>query len=240
MWSTPTQPAGVLSNDRAALTDRPENITVSDGTLKLTIKVESPPYDDGTDGGAEYTTGKATMYDNLYFKYGYFVARIKLPTGVGFWPAFWLTGQSLADRYWPTPGEIDIVESVNFMEFYAGAVHAGEGNIPPQEGDHWSISRRTNLDLGTDWHLYAVDWSPGRIEYFLDNISMGVTTQADTPAGKDWPFDTYPETIILSFGAGGTWPEDDAGGPPDPSTWSGDTMEVDYVRVYNTTTSPPE
>ena len=44
------------------------------------------------------------------WKYGYFEARLKLPTGKGTWPAFWMMPKNYTA--WPDDGEIDIMEEV--------------------------------------------------------------------------------------------------------------------------------
>jgi hypothetical protein len=46
-----------------------------------------------------------------------------MPTGCGVWPAFWLTDEA----NWPLHGEIDIVESVNYLSTAKTALHSTKG-----------------------------------------------------------------------------------------------------------------
>src|SRR6185437_207807 len=47
------------------------------------------------------------------------------------------------------------------------------------------ITARTGLPDGgrisDDFHLFRVDWSPGRVEFYLDNRSYSVVTRGELP-----------------------------------------------------------
>ena len=89
------------NNELQYYTDRPENVVIEDGMLKITAIKE--PYE-----GRNYTSARILTKGGLFQQaYGRFEARIKLPWGQGLWPAFWLLGTN-AD-VWPQRGEIDIM-----------------------------------------------------------------------------------------------------------------------------------
>jgi hypothetical protein len=81
-------------------------ISVSNGTLKLTAKRERVTANGKT---FNYTSGMIASHPRrgggFMNQYGYVEARIKVPSGKGFWPAFWTLPFPVS---WPP--EIDIVE----------------------------------------------------------------------------------------------------------------------------------
>jgi len=80
--------------------------------------------------------------------------------------------------------------------------------------------------LSDDFHLYALEWEPGVVRFYLDSNLYGMFTSAQWPAGGTWVFD-HPFFLILNVAVGGDWP-----GSPDATTVFPQTMLVDYVRVY--------
>jgi beta-glucanase (GH16 family) len=88
-----------------------------------------------------------------------------------------------------------------------------------------------NDALSNKYHLYAVDWEPGKMTFFLDNHPYVTYTPKDLPSNAIWPFDSQPFYIILNLAIGGSWP-----GSPDSSTPFPAHLLIDYVRVYK---APP-
>jgi beta-glucanase (GH16 family) len=86
------------------------------------------------------------------------------------------------------------------------------------------------------YHVFAVEWSPGKIVWMLDGVPYLTRTAADLPAGSRWVFDDGPCFLLLNVAVGGHWP-----GYPDASTRFPQEMRIDYVRVYGarTTDSKP-
>jgi beta-glucanase (GH16 family) len=78
--------------------------------------------------------------------------------------------------------------------------------------------------FNTDFHLFAVEWSPGVIRWFVDDVHY-LTVTPDQADGE-WVFD-HPFYIILNVAVGGNFV-----GPPDGSTVFPQTMLIDYVRAY--------
>jgi beta-glucanase (GH16 family) len=76
------------------------------------------------------------------------------------------------------------------------------------------------------FHVFAVEWDPGIVRFFVDANLYQTRTPADLRPGQTWVFD-HPFFVILNVAVGGDWP-----GSPDGTTAFPQTMLVDYVRVY--------
>ena len=70
-----------------------------------------------------------------------------------------------------------------------------------------------------------MEWDPGRVAWFVDDVLYSIVTSAQVPAGGDWVFD-HPFFIILNVAVGGNYV-----GPPNAATSFPQTMLVDWVRV---------
>jgi len=67
-------------------------------------------------------------------------------------------------------------------------------------------------NFADDFHLYAVEWEPGTVRFYVDSNLYATFTQSQWPAGGTWVFD-HPFFIILNLAVGGGWP-----GSPDATT----------------------
>ncbi|MCA9923575.1 MAG: glycoside hydrolase family 16 protein, partial [Anaerolineales bacterium] len=93
-------------------TDRPENARVENGLLVIEARQEK--FED-----SYYTSARLLTQGLHAFQYGRIEARIKVPGGIGTWPAFWMLGDNFGrdtedptQSNWPNVGEIDIMEYV--------------------------------------------------------------------------------------------------------------------------------
>lgn len=173
-----------------------------------------------------YTSARLKTAGKFSHTYGRFEARMKLPQGQGIWPAFWMLPDRIATVGWPQCGEIDIMEVVGHRpDQLHGTLHG-----PGYSGD-LAITQTTTLpdqgSLADGYHVYAVDWSPGRIEWSLDGVVYQVRTPADLPAGTAWVYDDSPFFLLLNLAVGGRWPQ-----YPDETTRFPQELRIDYVRVH--------
>ena len=67
----------------------------------------------------DFVSGRIDTRGKFEFANGTASARMKLPAGSGFWPAFW----ALGNGKWPDTGEIDIMENVGEMDWTSVALH---------------------------------------------------------------------------------------------------------------------
>ncbi len=173
-----------------------------------------------------YTSARLKTHGKFSFRFGRIEARLKLPKGQGIWPAFWMLGDKIDTVPWPACGEIDVVELIGHQPgTLYGTLHG-----PGYSGDH-GLPKSTVLPQGATfseaYHVFAVDWRPGRVDWLLDGKIYHTVTPADLPPGTKWVFDDIDCFLLLNLAVGGRWP-----GYPDATTQLPQEYRVDYVRVY--------
>ena len=222
-WTYDLGGKGFGNNELETYTSRPENVQQKGGNLVITARKESFTGSDGTP--RDYTSARIKTEGLFDRAYGRFEARIKIPRGQGIWPAFWMLGNDIAKVSWPDCGEIDIMENIGKEpSIVHGTIH-GPG-YSGEKGIGSPFSLPDDQKFADDFHVYAVEWEPKQIRFYVDDHLYATRTPADLPAGAKWVYD-HPFFIILNLAVGGYWP-----GNPDKTTEFPQQMLVDYVRVY--------
>jgi beta-glucanase (GH16 family) len=205
-------------------TNRLENARIEKGNLVITAREENYSGADGVTRG--YTSARLKTQGLFTQTYGRFEARIKIPEGQGMWPAFWMLGEDIPSASWPKCGEIDIVENIGKEP---ATIH-GSLHGPSATGRTSDLTAIFKLPPGQgfadEFHLYAVEWEPDTVRFYVDSNLYTSFHSSEWPAGGIWVFN-HPFFIILNLAVGGDWP-----GSPDASTKFPQRMVVDYVRVY--------
>lgn len=234
-WSPNIWSARKVNDEDQAYTGREKNIRVEDGML--VIEAHKEDY-----GEAKYTSGRIHSEGKGDFLYGRFEVRARLPRGQGTWAAIWMLpsdpyrystscepgedwqGSETCDA-WPNSGEIDILEHVGYQ---MGHVHGTVHNKAYYWVNREQRKGRILLDdVEKEFHVYVLEWSPERIDIFVDDAHY--FTYVDEGMGwAAWPFD-HPYNLILNLAVGGFWGR--AGGPIDDTIFP-QQMLVDYVRVF--------
>ena len=187
------------------------NHRVEEGKLVITARKE----------GAGYTSTRITTREKVAFQYGRLEARAKLPRGKGLWPAIWLLGSNIGEVGWPRCGEIDIMEYVGKAP---GEVHTSL-HTPDSHGNTVN-TRKTPLEgIEEGFHLYAVEWDPDRIEFFIDGQSV-YTFAPEKRTEEIWPFD-QPFYLIINLAVGGNF-----GGPEIDESIFPQEFIIDYIRIF--------
>jgi beta-glucanase (GH16 family) len=185
------------------------------------------------EGAGQPTSARLKTQGKFAPTYGRIEARMKLPRGQGIWPAFWMLGESITATGWPRCGEIDIMEVVGHEPHRLHGTLHGPG-YSGKEGLNQSTLLPAGRTLSDAYHVFSVEWSPGKIVWFLDGRSFHVLTPESLPRGAAWVFDDAPFFLILNLAVGGHWP-----GYPDATTVFPQELRVDYVRVHTLPAAKP-
>jgi beta-glucanase (GH16 family) len=172
----------------------------------------------------QFTSARLKTARKLSFMYGRVEARIKMPVGVGTWPAFWMLGGDLLDGVpWPECGEVDIMEFRG--DISDRATHALHGPTTPK-GSGLGAAFLSYEPLSNGFHTYAIEWKKDRIDFIVDGRVNGTFSVADT-GRRGWVYN-QEFFLILNLAMGGTY----AGEYIDP-TLNQAQLSVDYIRFYS-------
>jgi len=196
-------------------TSRQENARIEDGLL--IIEAHQEKFE-----GSYYTSARLKTQGLQEFQYGRIEARLKVPSGKGLWPAFWMLGSNFNGENWPDCGEIDIMEYIGKEpDLILGTLH-GPGYSGATGISSWN---RQTYNIADEFHTYAIEWDENQIDWFYDGQLYHTVNKADV-GEREWVFD-QPFFIILNLAVGGQLP-----GPVALDTVFPTQYLVDYVRVF--------
>lgn len=236
-WNVELHEPGWVNAELQEYVDSEENIFFENGNLVIR------PVKSTVNGKIHYTSGRISTQNKRDFTYGVFEARLKVPEGKGFLPAFWLmaTDENIYGQ-WPRCGEIDI------MEVHGSDTRTTYGTIHYGNPHRQSQATRTlrNGTFADSFHTFAVKWEPGEISWYVDGFLIHrendwySVTEGQGEITYPAPFD-QPFYIILNLAVGGSW----VGYPDRTTDFKNARYEIDYVRVwqketYNENVTKPE
>ncbi|MDE5712315.1 MAG: family 16 glycosylhydrolase [Muribaculaceae bacterium] len=222
-WVHENWAAGYVNNELQTYTDKAvdgkRTTEIKDGFLNINCFK-------GSDG--KIYSGRINAKPSTGWLYGYFEARICLPTGKGTWPAFWMMPCNVdwGSNPWPKCGEIDIMEEVGAdPDEVSSSLHTENYN-------HTKNTQKTHAmhcaGAEGEFHTYAVEWTEDAITTYVDGKVQLRCLKSEMGADHDsWPFH-YAFHPILNLAWGGDWGGykgvDESALPV--------TMKVDYVRIF--------
>jgi beta-glucanase (GH16 family) len=175
----------------------PEAVTVDDGELTITGDSE------GTTGGMAWLPSD----DHGGQKYGRWEGRVKAPESDETYNALLLLWPDAEN--WPIGGEIDFMEMLDPTRQQTEIfIHYG--------AEDYKINDKVQVD-GTEWHNWAVEWTPEHIVAYLDGREWFRTSDTEV-----FPPDAMHLCIQLD------WFPDQG----DRNDVQESTMQVDWVRQY--------
>ena len=213
------------NNEKEYYTSDPENIALNgQGQLVITAR-RAPSGLTCYYGACRYTSAKITTRGNAAVPSGgRLEARIKLPSGQGLWPAFWMLGNNFPTTSWPQCGEIDVMENHGSdVTSISSAMHGPgySGNTPFVRS--YQLATTSFAD---DFHTFAAEWNTSGVQFSVDGKVYHVVQRDDVQRRGNWVFD-QSFFVILNLAVGGTFD-----GDPKSDAILPATMLVDYVRVY--------
>jgi beta-glucanase (GH16 family) len=179
VWAFVDKPhASIYDN---ASVEVPSNAYIANGML--TIKTEKPAtmaFDDPALSSRKYLTSSVTTYGKFTQKYGYFESKIKLPTGLGMWPAFWL----MPDRGSALPNQWEREDTKNGgMEFDILEYLTRFGPFHYNIAMHWDGYGKQHKFIGDERIYFKADkdgfvtagllWGPGEATFYCNGQIIG-------------------------------------------------------------------
>lgn len=206
----------------------PDEVNIKNGCLRISSRIRKY-------GSKKFTSGRLDTEGKFEPVYGRFEIRAKLPDGQGIWPAYWLYP---GDRDWimekimedavaegkerlipeerPWYSEIDIMEFLGHEpNVIYGTIHYCSYDGTRRSG---SGTWRSQVDYTRDFHVYALEWEPDSIRWYVDGNLLYATTNG---------IPHKPHYLIINTAIGGSWP-----GNPDSTTTFPQYHDIDYVRIY--------
>jgi beta-glucanase (GH16 family) len=232
-------PANWGTSEVESMSDSPANVR-QDGKGHLVIKAIRDASGNWTSGRIETqrTDFAAPPRGQLQI-----VASLEQPnvaSAAGYWPAFWMLGAQFRGKYlnWPGIGEVDIMEDVNGLNGEFATLHCGVApGGPCKEFTGISSGQSACARCQSAFHTYMViidrSVSPEQIRWYLDGVNIFKVSANQVPASIWSAAVDHAFFIIFNLSIGGAFPMA-LGGGPNPTTTSGGSLKVDYVRVYTT------
>jgi beta-glucanase (GH16 family) len=267
-WNHEVNCDGGGNQERQCYTDAPDNSYVSDGSLKIVAKLNdgAEGNDDDftsarmtTQNKGDFTYGRVEMRAKLPEGQGAWPAFWMMPTDsvYGGWPK---SGEiDIVEAVNLGTARADGSAESNIY----GTIHYGAG-----PGSDFSGAAHTpGINPADSFNTYAIEWQEGEIRWYFNNVLYATQRQsklrttgdgtilglshrgwyaelydvATGQLGTDYspaPFD-QDFFMILNVAVGGQWPESVNEGGVDAAAFAeGQTLEVDYVRVYECTADP--
>ena len=221
----------------------PEAIKIdATGSAIITAKRITEPPAEGTCKGSrcDFTSGRFDTQGKLSFQYGYIETRVKVPSGAGNWPAFWMLGDVITKTGWPSSGEVDIMEQWRHDPTRnSAATHY----LDLKRGHRYDYGEvYLDEDLSLSYHTYGLAWLPDRLEFYVDGILFfrevreGKNTCDFVAANRlnpecasqalKWPYNA-PFFLIFNNAI-----SDQSSNYNLWDGWSSSTTAIDYVRVF--------
>jgi beta-glucanase (GH16 family) len=210
-WNYDVGAGGWGNGEAQYYTDRPNNVIVENGSLKIIPSKENYM-------GAEYTSARIKTQDKFNFTYGKVDVRAKLPQSQGTWPAIWLLGSNFPSVGWPACGEIDIMEQTGWDKNTVLATCHWQDQASSSNASYGLTTSVS--DATSSFHIYSLEWTETHIKMFVDDVEYYMIDLNSTlPFDRDF-------FLILNVALGGS-----LGGTIDAG-FTTDIMEIDYIRVY--------
>jgi beta-glucanase (GH16 family) len=191
-------------------TQLPENVSVSDGLLRLAVKKQSA-------GNKAYTG--AGVITKQSFKYGYYEARFKVPPGAGWHTSFWMQFHNGSGGTSPSAAtqELDVCEN-DSVNLHSYGVNVHQWNPQPHKSfGHKAVQ---TPDLSADFHTFGCIFTPSVVKYYFDGKVVQTVDATQFPHGEQHIWLT-----TIASNLGNTKAVDDAKLPAEAT--------YDYVRFFS-------
>ena len=212
-----------------------DNLLLGGGMVKLHFEKKRGPHNDDPNpkelknlsgkNESDYACGFLETYGKWVQRYGYFEARVKLPTAPGLWPTFWMMPDrgAAAGEQWKRQDtanggmEFDIMEHLNRWGPYRYNIAV-----------HWDGYRKEHKSVGSSTIYVQADkdgfitsgllWTPGSVIFYCNGKEVG--------RWEDPRVGTVASALIIEMTTGG-WDNNAVDDKKLPADYL-----IDYVRVW--------
>jgi beta-glucanase (GH16 family) len=186
----------------------PDEVLVEHGTARLRAQRRSV-------NDYDYTAGMISSEGTFGFQYGYIEIRARLPSGQGFWSAFW----TMPDTRDVWPPEIDVLEILGDDPHTVHmSYHWPDGDDEYRKEDQSLTESFRGPDFSADFHTFGVLWDPDVLVWYVDGVERYRATM-NIPSHTSY--------LIANLAVGGVWPD-----PPDSTTPFPSYYDIDYIKVW--------
>ena len=215
-WNNWSKTPRATSDWNNTMSNADELYEIRDGKLVLRAIANTSYPDDNS----PYLTGGIWGLDKKTFDLGRIDVKARFDSGQGFWPAIWMLGEKAS---WPTGGELDIMEHLNFDEFVYQTVHSDyTNNISKTNPSNHAISTINT----TEFNIYSVEVHANEVIFLVNDEITFRYTKLNPEIENQFPFNKRNYYLILSAQLGGSW----VGNVN--QTQLPLEMEIDWVRFY--------
>lgn len=267
-WNLAIDCSGGGNQEKQCYTDSADNAFLADGNLNIVAlpapEDAVKPYTSAkldSKMKADFTYGRFEVRAKLPSGQGSWPAVWMLPTDdvYGGWPH---SGEiDIVEAVNLKTSDAD----GNIESYVHGTLHYGK-SYPDNDQSGKAYLLPADANPADDFHTYAVEWQEGEIRWYVDGYlyqtqlksalkfnSKGTaslkhkgwyTHNFDTITGElatSWDNAPYDQDfhMILNLAVGGDWPENVNNGGVDASAFAaGQTMQIDFVRVYECISDP--
>ena len=183
---------------RKFMSDNPACYDLKDGNLILR-GIKNTDFDKDT---ATYLTGGIyTKYKRAFYG-GRLEIKAKLQGSKGAWPAIWLKPFEEEKYRWPSGGEIDIMEHLNYDTIAYQTVHS---NYTQHLGIRNNPKNGSTAPIHSDdYNVYAVEMYSDSLVFFINGVKNFSYPRIETDKEGQFPFDK-PYYLLIDMQLGGNW-----------------------------------
>ena len=211
------------NNEWQTYTGAPQNIEVDQGYLFITAIEENL-------NGKTYSSSRIHTDGKFEFQYGRIDIRAAMPAATGTWVAFWLLNHEYLvqdpAKFWPSGGEIDIMEYLGEEERKIfGTAHFGT-DFPANHRFVSGYYTTQQHPFDKAFYVFSIIWEEDRIQWLInDEVYHEITPGTTNQHGQPYPFNDH-FYLIMNLSVGGNLPV-----APVASEFPS-TLIIDYIRVF--------
>ncbi|NAS11465.1 glycoside hydrolase family 16 protein [Poritiphilus flavus] len=213
------------NNEEQYFTNSRDNIYLEQDNLILTAINEFV-------SGKNYTSSRIHTDDTFEFQYGRVDIRASMPSAPGTWVALFMLNKDYTienpDDYWPSGGEIDIVEYLGEdADNILGTAHYGTDFPANHNFDSVDFPAVNGDPFDETYYVFSIIWEQDRISWLVNDVTYHTITPETTEGnGQPYPFnDAF--YFVFALSVGGNLPNVS----PLPADFP-DSLIIDYVRVF--------